>query len=93
MSVHPFPFSSVTSPVSSAQDDAPGEAAPVASPGATTRREVAVEMARMWVNDAEARRAYLLEQYAGSDDPWGLVCATELGMAAAHMKALLEAFQ
>jgi len=93
MSVHPL-FSSVTGPVSGAQDDAP-TAEPATAVGATTRttrQQVAVELAKHWVNDAEARRAYLLTEYRDMDNQLALVCSTELGLASAVIKGLLEAF-
>ena len=90
MSVHPFPFSSTSRPRPGSQDDAP--TASRHAVGATTRQQVAIELAKHWVNDAEARRAYLLTEYRDMDNQLALVCSTELGLASAVIKGLLEAF-
>ena len=94
MSVHPL-FSSVTGP-RSGQDDAPTASDSrhdaVGATTRTTQQQVAVEMAKHWVNDAEARRAYLLTEYRDMDNQLALVCSTELGLASAVIKGLLEAF-
>ena len=89
-----LPFSLVSRRTTGSHSDA-GEDATTSSPAPTltVQRAVAIEMAKAWVNDAEARRAYLLQEYASHPDPLALVCSTELGLASAAIKGLLEAFQ